>query len=306
MKVLITGATGFIGKRLVHTLLKEGHSIVILSRSVGDAQRKFGTVVTCYPWDPMHETPPAEAFDAVDGIIHLAGEGIANRRWSAAQKEKILKSRVLGTRHLVQTINGLIRRPKVVVFSSAIGIYGDRGDERLTEQSPDGKGFLAEVCQAWEKESTNLAAEIRRVNVRTGIVLGTEGGALTKLLPIFRLGVGGPVGSGKQYMSWIHLDDIVGLFVHALTTEKAQGPLNGVAPEAVTNKEFSRALGQALKRPAVLPAPAIALKIAMGEMSELVLASQRVVPEVAQATDYHFQFPTLPNALADIVKKKDS
>ena len=207
-------------------------------------------------WDPLDGPPPAEAFDGVDVVFHLAGESVAEGRWTAAQKARIRESRVLGTRHLVEGISRAERRPRVLVSASAVGYYGDRGDEELTESSPPASDFLAEVCIAWEKEA--LAAEeagVRVVTARTGIVLGAGGGALGKMLTPFKLGAGGPLGNGRQWMPWIHVDDLARLYLHAADTDAVRGPMNAVAPNPVTNSEFTKALGRAVHRPAFMPAP---------------------------------------------------
>ncbi len=304
MNFLVSGATGFIGKRLVTELLKEGHSVRVFGRNQSKVESCFGNAVSFAQWEPAIQAPPATAFQGIDAIIHLAGEGIADKRWSKTQKQRIYDSRILGTRHLVEAVNALPTQPQSIVFGSAIGFYGDRKAEILSETSSGGTGFLADVCRDWELESQKLSPQIRRVNIRTGIVLGKEGGALKKLLPIFKMGMGGPVGNGEQWMSWIHIDDLVRLFIEAASNSSYQGPVNGVAPNPVTNKDFSKALGKALHRPAILPAPAIALKIAMGELSSLVLESQRVLPKVALDHQFQFRFSQVDVALDEIAKKK--
>ncbi len=306
MKVLVTGATGLVGKPLVQSLASSGHSIVVLSRNPEKAKSLWGIPVSAYAWRAEKEPVPEAALNGVDAVVHLAGEGIADKHWSAKRKQEILDSRVLGTRHLFEGIKSLKgSKPKVVVSSSAIGFYGSRGDEKLSESALPGSGFLSEVCQAWEKElfkNDNLG--IRLVAIRTGIVLAAEGGALKKMLPPFKMGVGGPIGSGKQWMSWIHRDDLIGLILHALTHDEMTGPINGVAPNAVTNAHFSRVLGHLLHRPAFMKAPAFAMKLMLGEMSELVLGSQRVLADKAEQLGYHFKYPFVETGLADAVKKK--
>lgn len=247
---------------------------------------------------------PSSDVDGIEAVIHLAGEGIAERRWSAQQKKRIYDSRIVGTRNLILGLSDSPgKTPPVLVCSSAIGFYGDRGDEKLTEKSVRGHDFLSDVCADWEKEVSRASAEIRTVSIRTGIVLGREGGALKKLLPLFQLGLGGPVGDGKQWMSWIHVEDLVRLYVEAATKRQYKGPVNGVAPGAVTNRDFSKALGSALHRPSFLPAPAFALKAAMGELSTLVLSSQRVVPQSAIENGFSFRFPEIQSALTEIVQR---
>lgn len=303
MKVLITGATGFIGKKLVHTLSREGHEIVILSRNANKAKSTFSLPVETFTWK-TEELPPLEALTGVDAIVHLAGEGIAEKRWSEKQKKKIYDSRIVGTRNLLKAVQK-VQSPqlKTLVSASAIGFYGDRGEEELNESSKRGTGFLADVCADWEKASQENNGNLRVVNLRTGIVLGNGGGMLSKLLPLFKLGLGGPVGNGKQWMSWIHVEDHVALIRAMLLSDSYSGPVNGVSPQPVTNAEFTKAMGHALSRPAILPAPAIAIKLAMGELSTLVLGSQKVLPVAAQKKGFTFQYPTIDEALEAIVKE---
>lgn len=307
MKFAIIGATGFVGKKLVSELLRSEHSVRVLGRSAEKVARLFGNAVEFQAWNPASPHAPKEALQGVDAIIHLAGEGIADKRWSTSQKQRIHLSRVDGTRNIVSTLKIMGESgPKTLVCASAIGFYGDRHDEILTEASPPGNGFLSQVCIDWEKEAALTPPSIRTVSIRIGIVLGKEGGAVKKLLPIFATGMGGPVGNGRQWMSWIHVDDLVRLLVEAATNPKYRGKVNGVAPGPVTNAEFSNVLGKALHRPAFLPAPAFALKLLMGELSVLVLSSQRVLPKVAEENGFSFRFPMLEGALLDIVKKKET
>ena len=305
MKVAITGATGFIGKYVIDRLRKEGFTPVVLTRSPEKAAKAFGASVEAHAWNPEKEVAPASVLEKVEAVIHLAGEGIANGRWTEKRKKKILDSRVIGTRNLVAGINGLRgKKPSVLVSASAIGFYGNRGSEALSESSLLGNGFLSDVCSAWEEEAKKVDPAVRLVLTRIGIVLGREGGALQKLLPLFKLGGGGPVGTGKQYMSWIHVQDVAGLIVFAVKNTGIQGPMNAVAPKPVTNSEFTKALGKAVHRPAFFPAPAFGIKLALGELSCLVLHSQRVTPEVAQKAGYSFSFPDIDSALTDLAKKK--
>jgi uncharacterized protein len=305
MKVLVTGGTGFVGRTLVRKLVEKNHEVVLLSRNPEAAKQALPLPIQFFPWNAEVSVPPKEAFQGVEGIIHLAGESIAAGRWTEKQKKKILDSRTLSTRNLLKGAVDSGCKPKVLVMASAIGIYGDRGDQSLSETSPQGIGFLADVCRAWERESNYPGLEsVRKVNLRIGIVLGKDGGALQKLLPIFKLGGGGPVGNGKQWMSWIHRSDLVEMILYSLTHDNVQGAVNAVAPSPSTNAEFSKALGKALKRPAFLPAPAIALKLAMGEMSELVLASQKVEAKKISDSGFVFQYPKIQEALNDICKSK--
>lgn len=257
--------------------------------------------IKVWPWDPAKAEPPVEALRDVDAVIHLAGEPIA-QRWSEETKRRIRESRETGTRNLVQAMAKLATPPATLISSSAIGYYGSRGDEILTEESAPGKGYLAEICEAWEREADKAAASgIRVVKMRTGIVLDSKGGALQSMLPPFRMGVGGKLGSGGQWMSWIHLDDLVGIFRHSLE-QRVSGPLNGTAPYPVVNAEFTRILGAAVHRPAIFPVPAFGLRLLFGEMSEVLLNSQRVLPKAAEEAGYLFRFPQLSGALADLLK----
>jgi hypothetical protein len=296
VKALVTGATGFIGRRLLPWLKWP----VVLTRNPERARTAL-TNVEVHRWEPEAAPPPAEAFRGVDTVFHLAGESVAAGRWSAARKQRIRDSRVLGTRHLLAALASLKERPALLVCASAIGYYGDRGDETLDEETLPGNDFLAGVCKEWEAEA-NRAAElgIRVVTPRLGLVLGKGGGALERMLTPFRLGLGGRLGSGRQWMSWIHIDDLIGLLLYA-GPRHISGPMNAVAPNPVTNREFTRELARALRRPAIFPVPEFALKLAFGEMAGVLLASQRVVPAVAQRTGYRFQYPELADALREIV-----
>jgi uncharacterized protein (TIGR01777 family) len=301
MKALVTGATGFVGPRLLRLL----DSPVVVSRSPERARRAVGNLAgPIFRWDPMREPLPAEALEGVDVVYHLAGESVAEGRWTAAPKQRLRDSRVIGTRHLVEGIARAGHRPRTLVSASAVGYYGDRGEEELTETSPPGDDFLAEVCIAWEKEA--LAAEesgVRVALLRTGIVLG-HGGALAKMLLPFKLGAGGPLGNGRQWMPWIHVADMARLYLHAAASEAVRGPVNATAPNPVRNSEFTKALGRALHRPAFMPAPYIGLRIAFGEFAKVLFASQKVLPKVAEETGYAFEFPEIAGALAEILAKR--
>lgn len=287
MIVAITGGTGFIGNALVEALKARGDQVRLLSRTRGP-----------YLWDPLAGPPPPEVLDGADAVVHLAGETVS-QYWTAAAKRRIRESRVVGTRNLVEGLRRMSAPPRVLVSASAVGFYGDRGDEILDESSAPGTGFLPEVSQVWEAEANAASGlGIRVVTKRTGVVLHPGGGALAKMLLPFKLGLGGRLGSGRQWMPWVHLDDQVGLTLFALDTPSLSGPVNAVAPDPVTNAEFVRALGRALRRPAVIPAPAFALKMALGEMAQIVLSSQRVVPRALEQAGYVFRYPRLPDALA--------
>ncbi|HWF51114.1 MAG TPA: TIGR01777 family oxidoreductase [Solirubrobacteraceae bacterium] len=295
MKVTVTGATGLLGSRLVGALKARGDEVTALSRDPARATERLG--VPAERWDLLTDAAPVEALAGREGVIHLAGEPVA-QRWSADAREAIRSSRVQGTANLVAGIEAADPRPRALVSASASGIYGDRGAEELDEGASPGDDFLAEVCLGWEA-AADRASElgVRVTKVRTGIVLDASGGALAKMLPPFRLGVGGPVAGGQQYMSWIHVDDVVGLYLAALDGEDWSGPVNGCAPGAVTNAEFSHALGRALHRPAVLPVPALALRAMYGEMAEIVTGGQRMIPARAQALGYRWAHDDLDAAL---------
>ncbi len=295
MKVTLTGATGLIGKRLVRELKGRGDEVTVLSRSPERAAEQLG--VQGIAWSPESEPAPVEALAGRDAVVHLAGENVA-QRWSDEAKKRIRSSRVDGTRNLVAGLRTAEPRPGVLVSSSAVGIYGDRGDERLAESATAGQGFLAEVCVDWERE-TDAAADLglRVVKVRTGVVLDAGGGALKTMMPPFKLGVGGPVAGGRQYLPWIHADDIVGIYLAAIDDSKWTGVVNGSAPEPVTNREFSKALGRALHRPAVAPVPALAIKLLYGEMAEVVTGGQRAIPGRTLELGYSFEHPELDEAL---------
>ncbi len=296
MNVTITGASGLIGTRLVAALRERGDEVTVLSRDPARAGASLG--VPAVGWDPLAGPAPEEALAGRDGIVHLAGEPVA-QRWSAASKEAIRASRELGTRNLVAGLAAADPRPGVLVSASAVGFYGKHADERVDEDAPAGGDFLAGVCVAWEREA-RAAGDLgmRVVLMRTGVVLDPTGGALKTMLPPFRAGVGGPVAGGAQYMPWIHADDVVGMYLAALEDPSWSGPVNVTAPEPATNRDFSKALGRALHRPAVAPVPAFALRVLYGDMAEIVTEGQRAVPARAQALGYGFRRPQLDDALA--------
>ena len=296
MNILVTGASGLIGTALTSSLTASGHEVTRLARGQSNPGEK------AVRWDPMAGTIEASALEGIDAVVHLAGENIAER-WTAAKKVRIRDSRVKGTQLLCETLARLSSPPKVLVSASAVGYYGDRGEEILTEDSPPGRGFLAEVSRAWEA-ATEPARQhgIRVVQLRQGVVLSVAGGALAKMLPAFRLGLGGVLGSGQQYMSWIAIDDAVGAMQHAIVTDTLQGPANAVAPRAVTNQEFTKTLGRVLRRPTAIPLPAFAARLMFGEMAdELLLASARVQPTKLLASGYQFRYPELENALGHVL-----
>ncbi len=305
MKILMTGVTGLIGRELSRSLTGEGHAVTGLSRS---PERASGVAVAeMLKWEPQSGPPPAEGLEGADVVVHLAGEPIAARRWTDEQKRRIRDSRVLSTRNLVEGMASATERPKVFICGSAVGYYGNRGDERVDEASAPGNDFMSQVCQEWEGEAARARAlSIRVVEVRTGVVLSDEDGALKKMLPAFKLGVAGPLGGGNQWFPWIHLADIVGIFRHAINLNSLDGPINGTAPNPVTNAEFTKELGRVLHRPTILPVPEFGLRLLMGEMADVVLTSERVLPRVAEATGYEFHFPDLASALEDLLSEKRS
>jgi uncharacterized protein len=295
VRITITGATGLIGRTVVGEARERGDEITVLSRSPERALDGLGVQATA--WDPLAEPAPMEALAGRDAVVHLAGENVA-QRWSEQAKRAIRDSRVTGTRNLVTGLQAAEPRPRVLVASSAIGYYGPHGDEPLDEEAPPGHDFLAEVCAAWEREARAAhALGLRTVQVRTGVVLDRDGGALAKMLPPFRAGLGGPVAGGGQYMSWIHRDDVVGMILAALGSEAWRGPVNATAPEPVTNRTFSRALGHALHRPALAPVPALAVKLLYGEMAQIVTTGARVMPAKPLMLGYTFRHAELNGAL---------
>src|SRR3954471_6400899 len=300
MDVTLTGATGLIGIKLVRALRDRGDGITVLSRSPDRAQATLG--VPAAAWDPLAGPAPTAALRGRDAVVHLAGEPVA-QRWNDKVKQAIRDSRELGTRNLVAGLRAVdTGRPSTLVASSAVGYYGKHGDERVPETTPPGDDFLAQVCVAWEREADaagDLPTHPRVVKIRTGVVLDKSGGALKTMLPPFKLGIGGPIAGGRQYLPWIHVDDLVDLYLQALDDGSWTGPYNGAAPEPVTNRDFSRALGRALHRPAVAPVPTFALRLLYGEMAEVVAEGQRAVPERPLAGGFSYKYPDLDAALRD-------
>jgi uncharacterized protein (TIGR01777 family) len=300
MNITITGANGFIGRRLVQLLSAKGHTLrALCRRPVAD----FPAGVEVSLWDAMGGPPPEASLRDADAVIHLAGEPVS-QRWTAEARRRIRDSRVVGTGNLVQVLAGLPRKPRVLICSSAIGYYGSRGDELLTEDSAPGNDFLAEVCTAWEGAArTAESLGVRVVPVRTGVVLARHGGALAQMLPPFRVGVGGRFGTGRQWMSWIHLDDLCEMYSFALD-HAVSGALNGVAPQPVTNTDFARELGAVLHRPSLFPVPELVLRLLLGEMSGMLLGSQRVLPRAAEQAGFRFRYGQVAAALADAMRPR--
>jgi uncharacterized protein len=295
MRVLISGATGLIGETLIPPLEAGDHRANRLTRSPRSSED--------VGWDPSAGEIDTSRLDDIDAVVHLAGESIAEGRWTAAKKARILKSRTRGTRLLAEAIANLSEPPRVMVSASAVGYYGDRGNELLREESGSGSDFLAEVCKAWEAAADPAReAGIRVVHPRFGLVLSTEGGALARMLPVFRLGGGGRIGSGRQWWSWVAIDDIVGAILYALTSDSVEGAVNVGSPNPLTNAEYTRVLGRVLNRPTVFPLPAPAARLALGEVADaLLLASQRMEPAKLRETGYEFRYPELEDALRNML-----
>jgi uncharacterized protein (TIGR01777 family) len=302
MRILVTGASGLLGTALQSFLSTGGHEVIALSRAI---RSRAGV----RHWDPESGSIDISVFEGIDAVVHLAGESIASRRWTQHQKRRILESRVRGTKLLCDTIARLRDKPRVLVSASAIGIYGDRGIEALDEYSsvdPE-ESFLSNVCREWERATEGVQDDVRIVQLRTGIVLSPRGGALARMLLPFRFGVGGKVGSGKQFMSWISIDEYVAVVLHSLMTESLHGPVNAVSPTPVSNREFTAALGRTLRRPALLPLPGVVARAALGELArELLLASARVVPRKLVESQYKFQYPELAPVLDHLLGAESS
>ncbi len=298
MRILVTGGTGFIGSALCRALAAAGHQVEVVTR--GGAQPSAQSAVRYLPWDGAEWRA---ALAAADAVVNLAGEPIAAKRWTAEQKARIRDSRVQTTRRLVEAMEGAGHRPAALISASAIGYYGDRGDSSVNEASPPGAGFLAETCLAWEAEARRAETlGVRVVRMRLGVVLAEGGGALAKMVPPFQWFLGGPLGSGRQWVSWVSRDDVISLIHWALAQEQVQGAINATAPEPVTMRGFCRELGRALHRPSWLPAPAPAVRLLLGEMAEMLLTGQHMLPSAALAKGYAFRFPRLPEALANALR----
>lgn len=298
MKILVSGATGLVGSELTAMLTTQGHEVWRLTR-------RPPTAANDIPWNPATGTIPQARLEGLDAVVHLAGENIAKSRWTDAVKQQMHNSRVDGTRLLCETLAQLQSPPKTLICASAIGFYGNRGAEVMTESSAPGTGYLADMCRDWEAAAEPARQQgMRVVHLRIGVVLSPKGGALAKMLTPFKLGVGGIVGDGKQYWSWVAIDDVIGAVHHCLTHAEMSGPVNVVAPNSSTNSDFTKTLGGVLHRPTILPMPAFVAKLALGEMAEeLLLSSTRVVPTRLQETGYQFRCPTLESALKHVLGK---
>ncbi|MDA8791828.1 TIGR01777 family oxidoreductase [Bacteriovoracaceae bacterium] len=305
MKFLITGATGLVGSHLVQSLFEKGYDQVnVLSRNATKAQNSFSFPVKCFEWNPSTGQIDMNCFEGVDVIIHLAGESVA-QRWSQSRKDKILNSRVQGTKLIANSIKKLKIPPKKIISTSAIGIYGSRASELLSSVSTPGEGFLADVCLNWEAPIRELSLEnTQALILRVGIVLSLKGGALQQMLPPFQAGVAGNLGDGKQYMSWIHIDDLIRQFIFLAENKVDQSIYNGVSPQPETNASFTKSLGRVLRRPTAIPIPSIGLKVLFGEMSEILLNSQRVEPKNFTLEGFNFKFKNLEDALEDLLQHK--
>jgi uncharacterized protein (TIGR01777 family) len=292
LRIAVTGSSGFVGKQLVAFLRAGGHQVTRMVRRRAEGSEELS-------WDPAAGRIDAGALDGMDAVVHLAGVSISEGRWSAKRKQQILQSRIEGTRLLATTLASLRMPPRVLVSASGVGYYGARTEGPVTEHAPKGSGFLSDVCEAWESETRPTQdAGIRVVNARFGVLIGAAGGLLKRVAPIFKAGLGGPLGDGRQMLSWIALDDLLAATFEAIRNERLSGPINVVAPNPVTNGEFTAAMGRALHRPAVLPAPSIALRLATGEMAdELLLVSQHVVPAALNGAGFAFAFPSIESAL---------
>lgn len=300
MKVLVTGSSGLVGSALVTSLAAAGHEVVCLKRT--------GSTDASPIWEPENGRIDLTAVKEISAVVHLAGDNIADGRWNKAKKERILNSRVQGTKLLADYYAASEEKPNVIISASAIGYYGDRGVESLSEASEPGSGFLATVCKQWEEATTSATdAGIRVAHLRLGMVLSTVGGALKKMLFPFRLGLGGVIGSGKQYISWVSIDDLTEMIQYVINNESLQGPVNCVSPTPVSNYEFTKTLGRALHRPTVIPMPAFAARLAFGEMArELLLASSRVIPQKLIDSGYEFRYPQLCGAFEHLLNRSDA
>lgn len=304
MRVIIAGGTGFIGKALCRDLLLAGHEVAVLTRNAFRAVGRVPQGAGVAQWSPEQPEGLAQVLSDADAVVNLSGESVAAQRWTPQFKQRLLDSRVNSTRTLVQVIRQAEPRPKVLVNASAVGIYGNRGEEELSETSSPGTGFLAELAIRWEQAAEEAReAGVRVVKLRIGVVLGEGGGALEKMILPFRFFVGGPFGSGRQWFPWVHLDDVTDLTLHALQNESVDGAVNVVAPGIVRLEEFCRVLGRVIRRPSWLPVPGFALRLIAGELGETLLWSQRVVPQVAVQTGYTFRYPQLEEALRAVLDR---
>jgi len=303
MKVVLAGGTGFIGSALVDAMLQRGDQVVLLTRDLPAAQRRWDGKVDARLWNGRDPGPWVLAVDGADAVVNLAGESVAGGRWTPERKLVLIKSRVDTTRALVAAIAQAVEKPLVFVSASAVGFYGESPSQERAEDANRGTDFLAALCGQWERDARDAEkSEVRVVSTRFGVVLGKGGGALAKMLTPFKLGVGGPLGSGRQPFPWVHIDDVVGAILFVVDEAALTGPVNVTGPQTLTNAEFTKALGRALHRPAFLPAPAFALRLALGEMSSMLLGGQNAPPKKLLARGYQFRYPTLDAALASLLQ----
>ena len=307
MNILITGGTGFVGGHLVKALIKQNHQVTILTRDASKYNQNKSLPVNYISWNPEKDLAPKNAFvngqgeKIVDVVINLMGENISNRRWSTAQKKKIFNSRILGTKNLVSAIEKYLpSNLDLFISTSAIGLYEANTDIELNEDGIMGKGFLPNVCQEWESATNTLSKTNRKLIARVGVVFGNNGGALQKLLPIFKLGGGGPIGNGKQVMSWIHVADLVNIFIKAISNENYKGVVNAVSPNAISNTEFTKAFARAVHRPAFFPVPPFMLRLIFGEMASIILDSQIVRPKALTSLGHQFLYPGIQEAMDEV------
>ncbi len=303
-RIIVTGATGLIGKKLTTALIQRGDEIIIFGRNINKAKSNFPEANDFVEWDYHKPELWKSQLEKSDAVVHLAGTNLFSKRWSASFKREVIESRKISTHYLAEVIKSCINKPEVFISASGIGYYGDCGDSVLSEMSPAGSDFLANVCEVWESESAKVEIlGVRNVRVRTGLVLSTEDGALKQMLPSFKFFIGGPLGNGNQWASWLHIDDIVGIYVHAIDNKKLKGAVNAAAPNPVRMKVFAHTLGKVLKRPSLFPVPKFMLKIVVGEAAEVVTASQRIDVKKLLGSGYQFKFKELESALRDLLKK---
>lgn len=301
--IIVTGATGLIGKKLTKALHDRNDKVIIFSRDIRKAKSLFPNIKEFIEWDYHKPEKWKSKLENVDTVVHLAGVNLFSKRWNDEFKKSIIESRQVSTKNLVDAIKSCSKKPNVFISASGIGYYGDCGDNVLAEDYPNGKDFLAEVCKIWESESAKVeTANVRSVQIRTGLVLSPEDGALKQMLPSFKFFIGGPLGNGKQWASWLHIDDIVGIYLHAIDNKNLSGSINAASPNPVRMKEFANRLGDVLKRPSLFPVPKLVLKLVVGEASEVVTASQRVIPDKLLNSGYQFKFTNLEDAMRDLLK----
>jgi len=302
-KVIVTGATGLIGKKLIQALSDRNDKVIIFSRDIKKAKSIFPNLKQFIEWDYLHPEKWKSKLENSDAVVHLAGINLFAKRWNDEFKKSIIESREISTRNLVEAIKSCKSKPEVFISASGIGYYGDCGDNLLNEESSNGNDFLAEVCKIWESESAKVEmANVRSVQIRTGLVLSPEDGALKQMLPAYKLFVGGPLANGKQWSSWLHIDDIVGIYLHAIDNQNLSGAVNAATPNSVRMREFAKTLGKVLNRPSLFPVPKFILRLVVGEAAEVVTASQRINSKKLIDSSYKFKFENLEDALRDLLR----